>query len=483
MLETDYLVVGAGAMGMAFTDVLLDETDATVTIVDRANRPGGHWNDAYPFVRLHQPSAFYGVNSRPLGSDRIDTDGWNAGLYELASGAEVVAYFDQVMHQRFVPSGRVHYFPMHEFDPATIGDGQAADRRGTPTGDGRIVGFTSLVTGATTEVLVRRKLVDATYMNVTVPSQRPPTYAIAAGVRHGPVNALATLAEPADRYVVIGAGKTGADACLFLLRSGVDPDDIAWITPRDSWFLDRALIQPGQFFETTAAAFIDQFRCVAESTSIPDLFERLEAAGLLLRLDESVEPTMYRCSTITRAECEQLRRITDIVRLGRVRRIDTDEIVLDEGSIPTTANTFHVDCTADGLERRPAVAVFDGDRLTLQTVRHCQQVFSAAFIAHVEAAYDDEAHQNMLCGVVPHPDAATDWIRTAYGNSINSAHWNADPELSAWLTSARLDGFSSAEPPSEELTTLMLGALEHAEPALAKLERYVAELDAATPAG
>ena len=128
MLETDYLVIGAGAMGMAFTDVILDETDATVTIVDRANRPGGHWNDAYPFVRLHQPSAFYGVNSRPLGSDRIDTDGWNAGLYELASGAEVVAYYDQVMNQQFIPSGRVTYFPMHEFAP----NGRSAPSGPTP---------------------------------------------------------------------------------------------------------------------------------------------------------------------------------------------------------------------------------------------------------------------------------------------------------------------------------------------------------------
>ena len=31
---SDYLVVGAGAMGMAFTDVLMNETETTVTIVD-----------------------------------------------------------------------------------------------------------------------------------------------------------------------------------------------------------------------------------------------------------------------------------------------------------------------------------------------------------------------------------------------------------------------------------------------------------------
>jgi cation diffusion facilitator CzcD-associated flavoprotein CzcO len=116
ILDPDYLVIGSGAMGMAFTDVLLTETDATVALVDRHQRPGGHWNDAYPFVRLHQPSSFYGVNSRALGGDAIDQTGWNAGLSELASGAEVVAYFDQVLHQQFLPSGRARYFPMCESD-------------------------------------------------------------------------------------------------------------------------------------------------------------------------------------------------------------------------------------------------------------------------------------------------------------------------------------------------------------------------------
>ena len=66
-VETDYLVVGAAAAGMAFTDALLTHSDATITIVDRGPSPGGHWLDAYPFVRLHQPSAFYGVDSVPLG--------------------------------------------------------------------------------------------------------------------------------------------------------------------------------------------------------------------------------------------------------------------------------------------------------------------------------------------------------------------------------------------------------------------------------
>lgn len=63
-VETDYLVVGAGASGMALTDTLVAHSDAEVMLVDRRHRPGGHWLDAYAFVRLHQPSAYYGVESR-----------------------------------------------------------------------------------------------------------------------------------------------------------------------------------------------------------------------------------------------------------------------------------------------------------------------------------------------------------------------------------------------------------------------------------
>ena len=85
-IDVDYLIIGAGAVGMAFADTLLSETDATIALIDRRHRPGGHWNDAYPFVRLHQPSGFYGVSSRTLGTGAKDEVGHNRGMFELASG-------------------------------------------------------------------------------------------------------------------------------------------------------------------------------------------------------------------------------------------------------------------------------------------------------------------------------------------------------------------------------------------------------------
>ena len=114
-IETDYLIIGSGATGMAFADSLLTESKADMVMVDRHAKPGGHWNVAYPFVSLHQPSAFFGVASRELSRFEKDKVGFNKGLYDLASGAEVSSYFDAVMQQTMLPSGRVRYFPMSDY--------------------------------------------------------------------------------------------------------------------------------------------------------------------------------------------------------------------------------------------------------------------------------------------------------------------------------------------------------------------------------
>ena len=41
-LETDYLVIGSGVMGMAFCDELIAGTNASIIIVDKHHQPGGH---------------------------------------------------------------------------------------------------------------------------------------------------------------------------------------------------------------------------------------------------------------------------------------------------------------------------------------------------------------------------------------------------------------------------------------------------------
>jgi len=189
MLQTDYLIVGSGAMGMAFADILLEETDSTILIVDRFPKPGGHWNVAYPFVTLHQPSAYYGVSSINLSKGRKDQIGLNKGLHDLATGAEINAHFEEAMRHRFLPSGRVQYFPMCDYK-----------------GAGK---FVSMVSGKQYKVQVNKKTVDATYLKTNVPSTHTPNFSIAKDVPFMPLNDLVKLKEAPEGFVVIGGGKTG----------------------------------------------------------------------------------------------------------------------------------------------------------------------------------------------------------------------------------------------------------------------------------
>lgn len=419
-IEADYLVIGAGAMGMAFLDTLVSETQARVVVVDRHARPGGHWTMAYPFVRLHQPSAFYGVNSLRLGSDTIDESGWNQGLYELATGAEVCGYYDHVMRRQLLATGRVDYFPLSEY----LGRGRFATSA-----------------GAEHTVNVTRRIVDATYMHVAVPAMRPPPYDVAPGVTCVPPNDLPGL--PArERYVIVGAGKTGIDTCLWLLGQGVAPDRLTWVMPRDSWLLDRETMQPGPLFaDRIKAGFTAQLRAVNDAASVDDLFVRLEDAGVLLRIDPAIRPTMYRCATVTRLEREQLRGIGDVLRMGHLRSVEDGRMVLDAGTVAVDEHPVYIDCTADGAEKRPATPIFGPGSITLQSVRGCQQVFSAALIAHVEAAYPDDTVRNRLCPPLPHPDTDLDWLRLALADYGNQLRWLDDPDLTAWMSAARLDLF------------------------------------------
>ncbi|QIK11609.1 NAD(P)/FAD-dependent oxidoreductase [Streptomyces sp. ID38640] len=448
-------------MGMAFADTLLAETDATVAIVDRYGRPGGHWTVAYPFVRLHQPSAFYGVNSRELGTGEVDQDGWNAGLHELASADEILTYFDQVMRKTFLPTGRVSYFPMSHHD-------------GADPVRPEVQRCHSVVTGGQFEIRVRRRTVDATYMNVTVPAMCPPKYEVDSGVRLITPNELPALDHPASHYTVVGAGKTGIDACLWLLQHGVDPSGITWIMPRDAWLLDRAQIQPGpEFAAANAESMKARLRAVLESDTAEDLLPRLEASGHLLRLSSDVTPTAFRCATVSRSELEQLRRIPDIVRHGRVRRIGTGAVELDGATVPARPGTLYIDCTADGLEARPTVPMFSGSRITLQAIVPCQQVFSAAFAAHVEATYEDDTQKNQIGVAAPHPNTVLDCLRTILHIDDLLLRCSADPGLLEWCNASRLTKHSTGSLTDEQRTALFESL--HAEKT--KLQQLLAHED------
>jgi NAD(P)-binding Rossmann-like domain len=458
-IETDYLVIGAGAAGMSFVDALIDaDHDCDVVMVDRRDAPGGHWNDAYPFVSLHQAAACYGVNSQPLGTAHLDDHGLNAGLYERAGGAQISDYFRRVLDEHHLASGQVRFFPMSNY-------------LGLETQD---VAFVAALTGATTEVTVRRAVVDARYLEPTIPSRHTPAFAIDTDVRCVPVNELPNVSEPATGYTIIGGGKTGSDACTWLLEHGVDPDRIRWVRARDAWMWNRAHLQPLELVTDTIDGIARCVEASAEADSVDDLFARLEAGDQLMRLDEQVTPTMYHGATLTVAELELLRTIERVVRLGHVTTIRADEIVLERGTIPTDRGQLHVDCSAAGLGKAPARPIFEPGRITLQCIATVFPTFNAAVIGYLEASRgDDQVAKARLSPTNRYPEAAADWIPNMRGQLESLELWNAEPDMTTWLESSRLNiargMFDKASEPrmADAITRL----LTYSEPAMTNLDR------------
>ena len=418
-LEADYLVVGAGAAAMAFTDALLAHSDATVTMVDRRHAPGGHWIDAYPYVRLHQPSAFYGVSSVPLGQDALDVAGTNAGYYELAGSDEIRAYFANVMHRRFLPSGRVRYFPSSEY-----------------LGEHR---FVSRLAQESWKVRVRRKVVDTTYLEGTIPATSAPPFELADGVRCVPAGEIARIRERPERFVTIGAGKTALDACVWLLEQRVPASAICWIKPREAWWLNRRFHQPHALLPDFYRGMAIQLEAMAQATSVQDLFARLESEAFFLRIDPGIAPTMFRGAVISEAELGLLRRIEDVVRLGHVRRIDRDEIVLDEGRVPTSEGTGHVHCASRGLPRPPLRPIFEPGRVTVQPFIWGFACYQFAMLGVVEATVESDEEKNRLCPPIAYWDANTDYLSGFLATLANERARAAHPALASWAKDTRLN--------------------------------------------
>ena len=408
-MKTDYLIIGAGAMGIAFADEIFHlRPNSHITIVDRRPKAGGHWNDAYPFVRLHQPAAFYGVNSSKLGNGRAD----------LSSKSEILNYYDKVI-SKFTSSGRVTFLPNHNY----LGNGQVKDLQHPD----RTLSFA-----------VNKRLVDATYMNVEVPSTHAPKYKIEDGVNIVPINDLAEEYNKWDKYYVIGSGKTGMDAVLFLLEKKVPADNIYWISPNQSWMFNRSALQVGK----VAKVVLRHADYATKVSCANDIFVEMEKEGSIMRINEDVSPPKWRCATVSPEELAALRKIKNIIEKGRVSSITKGVIQLEKGDVTYAGKALFVDCSANGISKRKQEPIFSKEKITLQSILFCQQVFSAAIIARLELTNISDKKKNKA-QPVPHPEYIEDWPG-AMSVSIQNL-LEAHRRFPLWMFRSRLN-FMSHEP-------------------------------------
>jgi hypothetical protein len=473
-LECDYLVIGAGAAAMAFVDVMLSESDADFIIIDNHEAPGGHWNDAYSFVRLHQPSSFYGVSSTELGSGRIDTDGSNKGFYELASGPEILTYFDKIMREVFIASGRVKYFPMHEY---------------TGGYEDRIGHVRSLISRQKFSVTVRKRTVDSTFFKTSVPSTHQRSYGHDADVVVIPPNDLAKYAVDYTSYCVIGGGKTAMDTIVWLIEHGAMADDICWVCPRGSWLINRKGTQPGQEnFKASIGGFADQLEAAATASSPEDLFLKMEAAGVMIRIDESELPSMVHYATISEGEVDVLRRVKNVIKGRRVEHIDRNGLSLSDGTQHEITGkdgkpeqTLYIDCSASAVKfsDKTTKPMFTDNLITIQAVRAPLVSYSAAVVGYVEAHYDTVKKKNALCTPVMLSDTMYEWMISFFGNMLNQNAFSGEKEFQKWSLANRLDPFANvaksvdmSDPDQAEIMTKLRNNMM---PAAMNLQKLISE--------
>ena len=70
IMDVDYLIVGAGAMGLAFADTMLSDSKATMAIVDRYHAPAGTGPSPIPSSTFTSPLPFTESTPRPSAATR-----------------------------------------------------------------------------------------------------------------------------------------------------------------------------------------------------------------------------------------------------------------------------------------------------------------------------------------------------------------------------------------------------------------------------
>jgi hypothetical protein len=173
--------------------------------------------------------------------------------------------------------------------------------------------------------------------------------------------------------------------------------------------LNRAVVQPDPAVALGLAA--DTMAAAADAESLDEVFLRLEAAGVMLRIDSDVVPTMAKAPTLGVWELDLLRPIKNVVRLGHIKYVAAGEIVLDDGVVPLAPGSLVVHCAASGLQYPPLVPLWGPDKIRLQTIRAGFPCFGAALAGFVEATRDEGRERNRLCPPNTLPDNLTSWAR------------------------------------------------------------------------
>ena len=214
-----------------------------------------------------------------------------------------------------------------------------------------------------------------------------------------------------------------------MLDAGVELDRIRWIRPREACFIDGAQLQPLKQVGALIEGAAHEAEAGAKASDVTDLFRRLEDAGRVMRLDEHLEPKMYRVTMLSRAELMDLRQITGVIRRGHVRAVEQRRVMLDDGELSISIDELLIDSSAYGLAAPPKVQIFQDNKIILQQIRHASPTFNAALIAFLEVHRDDNNERNRLAPPNVSTNKPSDILMMLVRTWVAADHWRSEPDV------------------------------------------------------
>lgn len=148
---------------------------------------------------------------------------------------------------------------------------------------------------------------------------------------------------------------------------------------------------------------------------------------------------MFHGALLSERELALLRRIEDVVRMGYVRRIERDAIVLDGGRVPTREDTLYVHCSARGLARPALRPIFEPQRVTVQPFMWSFACYQFAMLGVVEATVRTDEEKNRLCPPILHWDENRDYLSAFLASLANEQARARHPALERWAKETRLN--------------------------------------------
>ena len=236
MAETyDYVIVGGGMTACGIVAELLDfRPDSNILILDNQKQLGGHWNFAYPYVKLHNFTSYYTLYGYKMPEYIRSKEKHRADL------TEIMEYFNSIQ-RRFEKEKKLEMrFNLEMKEVEQVPGAEAGGARWTIKYADK-AGKTGEVKGKT--------LVMCTHCAIgRAPPHKPIVGAVGGTAPKGNIypnqiaqmGDLKALAKKGQKIAVVGGGKTGADAVMHLYTSGVPMENIVWVKKFDLGFGIRA---------------------------------------------------------------------------------------------------------------------------------------------------------------------------------------------------------------------------------------------------